>query len=74
MLYYSKLALLVLKYVLSQAVMLLHRGRAGGLPMSVLRAEVGALRRRVVLRGSNILDGRAIAQDLEQVLPRFRFR
>jgi hypothetical protein len=39
--------------------------------MSVLRAEVGALRRRVVLRGSNILDGRAIAQDLEQVLPRF---
>ena len=47
--------------------MLLHRGRAGGLPMSVLRAQVGALRRRVVLRGSNILDGRAIAQDLEQV-------
>ena len=35
--------------------------------MSVLRAQVGALRRRVVLRGSNILDGRAIAQDLEQV-------
>jgi hypothetical protein len=42
--------------------------------MSELRAQVGALRRRVVLRGSNILDGRAIAQDLEQVLPRFRFR
>lgn len=51
-------------------VLLLHRKRARGgagaggegIPMSLVRSEMGALRRRVVERGTNILDGRVIAQ------------
>ena len=64
---------------LAAAILLRHhqRGvqgvRAGGggpgvLAMSTLKVEMGRLRRRVVDRGTNILDGRVIAQDLEQAL------
>ena len=57
------------------AILLLHRKRAGsaaagaeggGIPISLVRTEVGALRRRVVERGTNILDGRVIAQVCHQ--------
>ena len=53
---------------LTAAVLLQHRQRAGGLPLPLLRVNMGAMRRRVVQRGINILDGRVIAQDLEQGL------
>ncbi len=53
---------------LTAAVLLLHRQRAGGVPLPLLRLHMGAMRRRVVQRGINILDGRVIAQDLEQGL------
>jgi len=61
---------------LTAAILLLHRkrasagaGGAGGIPLAQLRAEMGGLRRRLVERGTNILDGRVIAQVRAYPLP-----
>ena len=40
---------------LTAAVLLLHRKRAGGVPVSLLRVHMGALRRRAVQRGTCLL-------------------